>query len=335
MQKTLRTESFPALLDFLTHHETIKNHSKRTIQEYFLDLRLFFRFLKIHKGLADESELDVLPINDVDEAFIRRVTLSDAYAFLSYLSDERKNPTGKQPGDVGLGASARARKVVSIRTFFKFCAQKAHILDKNPMLELDMPRLRKTLPRYLTEDECLTLLRSIGGAHRQRDYAMITLFLNCGLRISELAGINLSDVQGEALRVLGKGNKERVLYMNQACADALAEYLKVRPEVDPKAVPALFLSSRYQRIHVQTIHVAVKKHLAAAGLDASLYSSHKLRHTAATLMLGHGVDVRTLQELLGHENLNTTQIYTHIDNSQLRDAARANPLGKVKPPSEE
>ncbi|MCL2031330.1 MAG: tyrosine recombinase XerC [Oscillospiraceae bacterium] len=332
LKKTLRAESFPVLLDFLTHHETIKNHSKRTIQEYFLDLRLFFRFLKVHKGLADESEFDAIPVADVDEAFIRRVTLSDAYAFLSYLSDERKNPTGKQPGDVGLGASARARKVVSIRTFFKFCTQKAHILEKNPLQELDMPRLRKTLPRYLTEAECLRLLGGIDGPNRQRDYAIITLFLNCGLRISELSGLNVSDIQGETLRVLGKGNKERVLYLNQACADALAEYLRVRPELDPKAEPALFLSSRYQRISVQTIHVAVKKHLAAAGLDPSLYSSHKLRHTAATLMLGHGVDVRTLQELLGHESLNTTQIYTHIDNAQLRDAARANPLGKVKPP---
>ena len=320
------------LLDFLTHHETIKNHSKRTVLEYFLDMRLFFRFLKVHKGLADETELETLPITEIDEAFIRRITLSDAYAFLSFLADERENPTGKQPGDVGLGASARARKVASIRSFFKFCSQKAHILDNNPMLDLDTPRLKKALPRYLTEAESLKLLRSIDGSNRQRDYAMITLFLNCGLRISELAGLNLSDIQGEMLRVLGKGNKERVLYLNQACVDALTEYMKVRPDVDPKALPALFLSSRCQRISTQTIHVTVKKHLAAAELDPALYSSHKLRHTAATLMLGHGVDVRTLQELLGHESLNTTQIYTHIDNTQLREAARANPLGKVKPP---
>lgn len=328
MQKSLRQESFPILLDFLTHHETIKNHSKKTIQEYFLDLRLFFRFLKIHKGLANEIDWDTLTITDIDEDFLRRVTLSDAYAFLSFLAEERENPTGKQPGDIGLGASARARKVVTIRSFFKFCTQKAHILEKNPMLDLETPRLKKTLPRYLTETESLTLLENIDGRHQARDYAMITLFLNCGLRISELAGLNLTDIHGETMRVLGKGNKERMLYLNQACVDALTEYLKIRPKIENKA---LFLSSRCSRISVQTIHVTVKKHLAIAGLDARQYSSHKLRHTAATLMLGHGVDVRTLQELLGHESLNTTQIYTHVDNSQLRDAAKANPLGRVKP----
>lgn len=328
MMKSLRMEAFPVLVDFLTHHETIKNHSKKTIQEYFFDLRLFFRFLKIHKGLADEANFDTISIDDISEDFLRRVTLSDAYAFLSFLADERENPTGKQPGDFGLGASARARKVVTIRSFFKFCTQKAHIIDKNPMLDLETPRLKKTLPRYLTETESLSLLENIDGRHQTRDFAMITLFLNCGLRISELAGLNLQDIQGETLRVLGKGNKERILYLNQACVDALAEYLRERPKIDDKA---LFLSSRCRRISVQTIHVAVKKHLAMAGLDATQYSSHKLRHTAATLMLGHGVDVRTLQELLGHESLNTTQIYTHVDNSQLRDAAKANPLGRVKP----
>ncbi|MDR0249650.1 MAG: tyrosine recombinase XerC [Oscillospiraceae bacterium] len=326
----MRAECFPVLLDFLTYHETIKNHSKKTVEEYFFDLRLFFRFLKAHKGLSDSPDLDDVTISDIDARFIERISLSDAYAFLSYLSGERENHNGKQPGDLGLGAPARARKVASVRSFFKYCAMKAHVIEKNPMLELDSPKLRRDLPRFLTEEDSIALLRSIGGMHKERDFAIIILFLNCGLRISELQGLNMQDIQGDTIRVLGKGNKVRILYLAPACIEAIERYKEVRPPVGEK-VTALFLSSRLRRISTKTVHIIVKKHIAAAGLDQTRYSSHKLRHTAATLMLENGVDIRTLQELLGHENLNTTQIYTHVSSTQLREAARANPLSRFKP----
>ena len=199
------------------------------------------------------------------------------------------------------------------------------------MQDLDAPRPKRSLPRYLTLEESQRLLQSVDGMHKERDYCILCIFLNCGLRISEIAGMNLSDVRSDHLRVLGKGNKERVVYLNDATAEAINNYLAIRKTTAAVDRNALFLSSRRTRITREAIHAMVKKSLLRAGLDASKYSAHKLRHTAATLMLQNGVDVRTLQELLGHEHLNTTQIYTHVDSSDLRIAASANPLGHFDP----
>ena len=203
-------------------------------------------------------------------------------------------------------------------------------MDENPCKDVDTPKQMKALPRYLTLHECLSLLESVDGPHRERDYCILTLFLNCGLRISELIGLDITDIQDDALRVLGKGNKVRVVYLNSACKDALARYMAVRRPVSGRDRNALFLSGQNKRISRSTVHALVKKHLAVAGLDSERYSSHKLRHTAATLMLQNGVDVKAVQEVLGHEHLNTTEIYTHIDNEALRVAAKANPLSDVK-----
>ena len=203
-------------------------------------------------------------------------------------------------------------------------------MEENPCKDIDSPKQMKSLPRYLTLQDSLSLLDSIGGKHMERDFCIITLFLNCGLRISELIGLNLSDIHDDALRVLGKGNKVRIVYLNDACKDALARYLAVRRPISGKDQDALFLSERNQRISRAMVHTLVKNHLARAGLDSTQYSSHKLRHTAATLMLQNGVDVKAVQEVLGHEHLNTTEIYTHIDNESLRVAAKANPLSHVK-----
>lgn len=319
----------PILKDFLSYHESIAGHSAKTVDEYFLDLRLFFRFLRQNRGeVSPAVPMDEITILSVDAAFLRAVTLNEVYEYMRYLGRERPNQRNK----FGLGAAARARKIASIRSFFKYLA-KSRLIDENPMKELESPRQKKTLPRYLTEQESVALLKSVKGRNAERDYAILTLFLNCGLRRSELAGLNLSDVEGETIRVLGKGNKERILYQNDACRSAIDEWLTVRPEGTGEK--ALFLSGRsksgkHERMHPNTIHALVKKHLLQAGLDPERFSSHKLRHTAATLMLQNGVDVRTLQEVLGHEHLNTTQIYTHVDNAELRLAARANPLGRVK-----
>ena len=324
----------PALLrDFLVYHETIQGHSRRTVDEYYLDLRNFFRYIKILKGRAPRSaELDQIDIGDLDLDLARSVTISDVYSYMSYLSRDRAKHANSPGTGYGLEPSARARKIAAIRSFYKYLTNKAKLLSENPMQDLDSPRLKKSLPRYLDLDESLHLLESVDGPNQARDYCILTLFLNCGLRISELVSLNLTDVRGDQLRVLGKGNKERMIFLNDACKAALESWLAERSHQAAADKNALFLTRKHTRMTTDAVHYMVKQRLKKAGLDASLYSSHKLRHTAATLMLQNGVDVRTLQEVLGHEHLNTTQIYTHVDNENLRAAARANPLGRVKPP---
>ena len=331
-----RTEAPPILRDFLSYHETIKAHSQRTVDEYFLDMRNFFRYLKqVRDPSLKGRELSEIDIMDVDLDFVKSVTLSDIYNYMSYLSRYRAVHQNSRHSDYGLNASSRARKIATLRSFYNYLTNKAHLIESNPIKDIDTPKLMKTLPKYLTLDESLQLLESVDGKNRERDYAILTLFLNCGLRISELCGLNLNDIQDEALRVLGKGSKVRIVYLNDACLSALNDYLAVRHPITGRDQNALFLSSRDERISKSTVHALVKKHISAAGLDATQYSSHKLRHTAATLMLQNGVDVRAVQEVLGHEHLNTTEIYTHIDNEALRVAAKANPLARVKPPAKD
>lgn len=327
-----RSEAPPVLSDFLSYHETIKGHSRATVDEYFLDLRNFFRYLKIERGLVPRStELDDISIQDVDLKLIASVTLNDVYDYMAFLSrDKVKNERSHEP-EYGLMASSRARKIATIRSFYKYLTVKTKQLDVNPVEGLDTPKTTKSLPRYLTLDESRRLLDAVDGVNRERDYCIICLFLNCGLRISEIVGLNIGDVRGDSLRVLGKGNKERIVYLNDACQAAIEAYKPVRSQMVGSSVSALFVSNRRQRMGREAVHAMVKKTLLKAGLDPDKYSSHKLRHTAATLMLQNGVDVRTLQEVLGHEHLNTTQIYTHVDNSELRVAAQANPLAEYIP----
>lgn len=316
-----RTEAPPILRDFLVYHETIQGHSRRTVDEYYLDLRNFFRFLKHEKNLVSKDvPMDDISIDDADLNLVRNVSLTDIYSYMNYLSRDR-----------GLNNTSRARKVATIRSFYKYLTNKAKLLEVNPVQDLDSPRLKKSLPKYLNLEESVELLDSVDGKNAVRDYCILTLFLNCGLRISELVGLNKTDVRGDQLRVLGKGNKERILYLNDACQSALEDWMIERDTLTLVDENALFVTlQNRRRISTAAVHKLVKKHLAAAGLDSTQYSSHKLRHTAATLMLQNGVDVRTLQEVLGHDHLNTTQIYTHVDSDDLRAAAKANPLGRTK-----
>lgn len=328
-----RTEAPPVLRDFLSYHETIKAHSKRTVDEYFLDLRNFFRYMKqIRDPSLRDRRLDEIAILDVDLDFVKSITLTDIYGYMTYLSRDRILHQNSSTSDYGLNSSSRARKIATLRSFYNYLTNKVHLITESPIKDIDSPKTRKSLPKYLTLDESIQLLESVEGKNRERDYCILTLFLNCGLRISELVGLNLNDIQDEALRVLGKGNKVRIVYLNEACKDALRRFLAVRRPVSGRDSSALFLSEQNKRISRSGVHALVKKHLGQAGLDASEYSSHKLRHTAATLMLQNGVDVKAVQEVLGHEHLNTTEIYTHIDNEALRVAARANPLSGVKAP---
>ena len=327
-----RTDAPTILRDFLTYHEAIQGHSKKTVDEYYLDLRNFFRYIKLEKNLIPRStEFDDIDISDVDLDLVQKVNLSDVYSYMNYLSRDRAQHPNSAQTDYGLKATSRARKVAAIRSFYKYLTNKAKLLTENPMQDLDAPKMKKALPRYLDLEGSIQLLESVDGDFLERDRCILVLFLNCGLRISELIGLNLTDVRSDQLRVLGKGNKERILYLNEACIQAIQDYLAVRDNQRAIDKNALFLSRRRTRISKAAVEKLVKKYLLKAGLDSTQYSPHKLRHTAATLMLQNGVDVRTLQEVLGHENLNTTQIYTHVDNENLRLAAKANPLASVKP----
>lgn len=315
----------PIVKEFLEHIYVVKNKSSLTIDEYALDLKTFFRFMKQHKGLVPSSlPFQQIDITDIDIDFIKTITLMDAYSFLSYCKDERNNDS-----------AARARKVTSIRMFFKYLTVSRMLLKDNPMQELETPKLKKTQPKYLTLEESIQLLNSVDGKHKERDYCILVFFLNCGLRLSELVSINYNDVRdNNTLTVTGKGNKERTIYLNNACIEAYKNYMALRPKdgVAQKDKNALFLSSRCQRISPKTVQHLVYEYLNKAGLGDRGFSVHKLRHTAATLMYQHGnVDVLVLKDILGHENLGTTEIYTHIVNEQLKKASDSNPLANVKP----
>ena len=327
-----RTNSPEVLREFLFYHETIKGHSLKTINEYFLDLRTFFRFLKVHRNLAErDKSFDEISIMDINVNFVKSVTVTDVYEYLSFLSRDRAKHHNSKYTEYGLTATSRARKIAVIRSYYKYLNLKAspqNRISENPVADLDSPKARKTLPRFLSLEDSITLLDNVSGPHKERDLCILLIFLNCGLRISELVGLNISDIRVDSIRVLGKGNKERIVFLNDSCVDAINGYLKIRKDIVSTERRALFLSAFRRRISISTVHNLVKKHLSTAGLDSSKYSSHKLRHTAATLMLKNGVDVRTLQELLGHEHLNTTQIYTHVENDSLRDAANRSPLSK-------
>lgn len=324
------------LRDFLTYISTIQGKSAKTAHEYYLDLRLFFRVVKRNKGIVPrDMPIEQIPVDDVDIPFLRDITLSDAYDYLEYMSGERPTQQNSDATQYGLSGNSRARKVSALRSFFRYLTDKKHVLDNNPISNLESPTIRKSLPVYLTTEDSLQLLDAVQGEFAERDYCILTLFLNCGMRVSELVGLNLSDFQGDTVRVLGKGNKERTVYLNEACAAALQAYLPKRLQPHDKDKNALFISRNRNRINVQTVKWLVKKYLGQAGLDTRKYSAHKLRHTAATLMYQNGVDIRTLQSILGHTSVNTTMIYTHIEDNSLREAAARNPLASVQPKKRE
>lgn len=309
---------------FINYYEVIKGKSLNTVNGYLSDIRLFLKFIKVYKGLDKSSEkIEDVVINDIDNRFFNNITINDMYAFLSYTEKTRDN-----------GAYARSRKVAAIKALFKYLQQKAKIIEENPALELESPKKEKKNPIYLTLDQSKILLNSLDKNHKNyyMDYCILTLFLNCGMRISELCSIQIPRIKGDILTIVGKGNKERTVYLNNACLKALNNYLNVRD--DSKATledkSYLFLSSHNKKISTRTVELMVKKHMLNAGLTDANYTPHKLRHTAATLMYKHGnVDIRSLQGILGHENISTTQIYTHVDDESLREAIQSNPLADL------
>ena len=315
----------PPLRDFLVYNESVRGRSELTIEQYNMDLTLFFKYLKRERGLVgDNVPFSDINVSDVDIELLRSVTVTDLYAFIVFCKDERLNDT-----------STRAIKISSLRSFFKYLNEKVHLIESNPANGLNSPKLRKALPVHLTLDQSLELLRAVDGPNKERDYCILTLFLNCGMRLSELCSINYTDIKPDSsLKILGKGNKERMVFLNDACKAAIDNYMKVRPadQVKREDRYALFLSStRHSRISPKTVQFIVKKYIDKAGLEGQHFSTHKLRHTAATLMYQMGgVDVRVLKEVLGHENLGTTQIYTHVSDAQIENAFKNNPLSEVK-----
>ncbi len=320
--KNVFSDAPPLIKKFLYHMLTIKGRSQNTINSYYIDLKLFFRFLKIHYHHSDAKsqnikEFETIEINDIDLDFIKQITTNDVYEFLFFLSNVRHNEN-----------KTRARKISCLKSFFKYLYYTEKILKKNPVDGLDSPKIKKNLPKYLDLEESIRLLSNIQGAHKQRDFLIITLFLNCGLRLSELISLNIEDINNNPIKITGKGNKERQIYLNQSTLKALDEYLKIRKNIKSNS-QALFLSQNKTRISKRRVQEIVEKNLKINCLKG--YSVHKLRHTAATLMFQYGnVDVRTLQQILGHESLSTTQIYTHVSNSQVQEAFESNPLNNLK-----
>ena len=315
------------LRNFLSYHETVKGQSRQTVSEYYLDLRMFLRFVRLmREELPYRTPLDDIAIKDLGLDFIRSITTSEVFDFLSYLANDRDNP---ESAGSGIGSAARARKLSAIKAFYNYLTVSTKQITENPVKDIEFPKIRKSLPKYLSLEQSKALLTAVAGPNQARDFAILMVFLNCGIRRSELVGLNLTDVYDDRLRVVGKGNKERIVYMGSSCRKAIDRYLVERNQIILSDNRALFGSRDSNRISVSAVHRLVKKHLLAAGLDSTQFSAHKLRHTAATLMLSNGVDVKTLQEVLGHEHLNTTQIYTHIESTELKIAAEANPLSHL------
>ena len=307
----------PLLRGYLNYSITVRGRSPLTVSQYYTDLKMFLRFLKHSRGVTD-APFDETGIADIGDEFITSVTYSEILEFLSYTAVQRGNR-----------AAARARKSSAIRGFYKYLLHQGKI-DDSPARELETPKLKRSLPKYLTLDDSIVLLNAVDGPYKARDYCMITLFLNCGMRLSELVGINISDIRDDVITVTGKGNKQRTLFLSDMCREAIADYLPTRPVEGVKDKDALFLSRLGRRISPKTVQHVVYTALERAGLGGKHLSVHKLRHTAATLMYQNGADVRVLKDVLGHENLNTTQIYTHVRDEQVQAAMESNPLGKVK-----
>ena len=313
----------PIIKEFLGYMGTVKGKSPLTVEEYFMDLRTFFRYMKQHRNqVPQDMPFDEISIDDIDLEFIKTITLTDVYEYMNFVSTQRKNK-----------ATTRSRKVSSLRTYFQYLTNKVNKLEHNPITELETPKTKKSLPKYLTLEQSMDLLNAVEGPYQSRDYCIITLFLNCGMRLSELVNINLNDINHKehVMRITGKGNKERLVYLNDACMDAIKTYLKDRPADGLIDREALFISRERKRISPKTVQAMVNKYLEKIGLGGPGYSVHKLRHTAATLMYQYGeVDIRVLKDILGHENLGTTEIYTHISDEQMKKTSKSNPLSNVK-----
>ncbi|MGL4546983.1 tyrosine-type recombinase/integrase [Eubacterium aggregans] len=319
MNENTPRQSNTLILELSDYLISVKGYSNNTVKSYQNDLIQFFRFLVMRRGQINSTgdtptDFGDIEITTIDIPCLKNVSLPDIYAFLGFSTNTLDNVD-----------STRKRKTAAIRSLYHYLTFVCHIDMADPTQNLEIPKVKHRYPIYMTLDEALSLLRAVDGRYAERDLAIIILFLNCGMRLSELTHIKLSDIQDETLHIIGKGNKERNIFLNDACIEAIENYLKLRPEEVESDY--LFLSNRKQPISNRTVQVMVDKYIQKACLDVNKFSVHKLRHTAATLMHKYGqVDIRTLQKVLGHENISTTEIYTHIEDDEVRDALYKNPL---------
>ena len=328
--KSSEFKTFPQFLqDYAMYNTAIKGISEKTICEYLLDIRTFFRYITCENQNinVEEADFDKISISNLTLDDAKAIRDTDIIKFLVFAKTTRVN-----------SATTRMRKISALRSLYNYLCNKRHYFEDNPTIYIDRPKAAKTLPKFMSYDECMTLLHTIrndiDSPTNARDFAIIVLFLNTGMRLSELTGLDLQSFSPDltSVKVRGKGNKERLIYLNDFAMSAIKEYLEVR--LDPKYVrtsdKAFFLSSREQRISAKTVQWMAHKYFDLSGLGNRGLSVHKLRHTAATLMYQHGkVDIRILKDLLGHEQLNTTQIYTHVVNENLEQAVSQNPLANA------
>lgn len=325
---SIKNSGIPQVLaDYLSYMTVVKGKSINTVNQYCYDLKNFLKYIFCKFNNIDFSAYNLS--ENFDSNLLKKITLSDLYDYTAYLYNNHSN-----------NDNYIARKVSCIKSFFNYLTIKTDLLESNPAEHLERPKIKQRLPKYLSLDESVAFLKSIDGPYKERDFAMFVIFLTCGLRVSELTGINIRDINysQKSLRVIGKGNKERHVFLNDMCMEAINSYLLVRPndKLLGDARNALFISSKMTRITPRSVERICKKYFDAAGVDSGIYTPHKLRHTAATIMYRDGdVDIRTLQEILGHANLSTTQLYTHIKNEDMKNAANNNPLTKVVVQSED
>ncbi len=307
------------LSDFLTYLKVVKDRGERTIEAYYIDLRTFLRYLNIKHKAAKQEDFHEIAITDTPLEWIENFSLNDAYVYLGFLSQQRNN-----------SVTTRARKCSALKQFYSYLQKKAALIKNDPMIDLELPRIKQSLPKYLTTEQSIQLLQNVESKHKERDFCMLVLFLSCGMRLSELVGLDLKDYSREnrTLRLFGKGRKERIVYLNDVCIEALDNYIgNFRPKVEEKAI---FLSSNKTRINKRRVQQIVEEHLKAAGLSNLGITTHKLRHSAATMMYKSGVDTLVLKEVLGHKSIATTEIYTHISSSELQKAAEVSPIASFK-----
>ncbi len=309
------------LREFLYYMQTIRSLSEKTVEAYYIDLKLFFRYVYQKRNAnIDNNSIDEIDISNLNLDFLKSISQSDILDFLYFTMKERQNST-----------AARSRKLSSIRGFFKYSVNKAHILKTNPSENIELPINKKRLPRYLNLEQAIELLSNVNTKFSQRDYCIIVLFLNCGMRLSELVSIDVNDIRDDTLRIIGKGNKERMVYLNDSCLKAINDYLPLRNNIISKEQePALFISDRRKtRLSTRRVQQIIEECLKLSGLSNMGFSAHKLRHTAATLLYRSGnADMLALKEILGHEHVSTTEIYTHISDEALKKAAKSSPLSK-------
>jgi integrase/recombinase XerD len=308
--KNNNIELHQSVTDFLDYCRTIKGLSDESISGYYNDLKMFFDYIKQLKK------------KNITDRLIKNIELQDLHKFMTYLEK-----------DCGNNARTRCRKVSTLKSYFEYLQNVTKLIISNPSYSLRKPKVPKTKPVAMSIQECEKLLNSLDkdSYFYYRDRCILMIFLQCGLRLSELINIKVSDVQNIRMIINGKGNKERDAFLSESCIKSIDDYLEVRndEEVSEEDKEYLFLSREKNKISKRAVQSLVKKHMEDAGLDTNKYHTHSTRHTFATIAYDQGADIIKLSELLGHSNVNTSKIYITLKEEELREITNKNPLNKL------